>query len=178
MVLKLKTCCHCKEIKPILEFWKDSSKSDGIHHNCKVCGNKMSKQSYRKKRAEHGKEVIPRANRTPEEQRKVLVERAKKYREKRLTIQPDYRAVENRRALARKIGINPDVIEEHYKKQFMKQQAHCAICGKVTESLCIDHDHNTNELRGLLCGKCNVGICWFDDNSEFCKNAGQYLTVY
>lgn len=109
------------------------------------------------------------------------IKAAADYRKRRLELQPDYRAVESRRALARKIGISPEILEEHYKKQFMKQQAHCAICGKITEQLCIDHDHNkTGEesLRGLLCGKCNVGICWFDDNSKFCENAGKYLTNY
>lgn len=59
----------------------------------------------------------------------------------------------------------------------------CAICkagieewgGEKGNTSCIDHDHKTNKVRGLLCSKCNLGIGMFEDNSENLKNAIEYL---
>jgi hypothetical protein len=42
-------------------------------------------------------------------------------------------------------------------------------------SLAIDHDHITNEVRGLLCRDCNVMLGLVKDNTETLKNAIQYL---
>jgi len=35
-----KTCCHCKEIKPLSEFYKNRSTEDGYSGYCKVCHRK------------------------------------------------------------------------------------------------------------------------------------------
>lgn len=189
MVQKSKTCCHCKETKSVSEFWKDSGHKDGLHHNCKECGRSFCQKSHRKKAAAVGRQVLERPRLVDEQKEKTYYERNREavkkrtadYRRRRLVLQPDYRAVESRRAFARSIGISPDVVEEHYKRLFMKQQAACAVCGRVTEKLCIDHNHKKqgkDSLRGLLCGACNVGISWFNDNKDFCLNASTYLSDY
>lgn len=36
-----------------------------------------------------------------------------------------------------------------------EQNGSCAICGKASNALCVDHNHTTNEVRGLLCQKDN-----------------------
>lgn len=59
----------------------------------------------------------------------------------------------------------------------IKQGNRCAIC-KVDASvspLYVDHDHQTHELRGLLCHDCNSGIAYFDDNTQFLAMAMIYL---
>jgi hypothetical protein len=40
------------------------------------------------------------------------------------------------------------------------QSSRCAICGRTCEPLmlCIDHDHHSNRVRGLLCTSCNTGL--------------------
>lgn len=50
----------------------------------------------------------------------------------------------------------------------------CQICGSA-DKLCWDHDHNTGEFRGTLCGTCNTGIGMFKDDPELLKNAIAYL---
>jgi len=173
MVRKTKQCSKCKEVKDLSFFCKNNRSPDGHYSMCNGCRHKRYEQNAEK----HNKKAKLRYQKNREKR----IEQAAECRKKRLELQPDYRAVERRRALAKEIGISPDIIEEHYKKYFMKQQAHCAICGKITEKLCIDHDHNKTgkeSLRGLLCKKCNVGICWFDDNADFCKNASSYLEKF
>lgn len=46
----------------------------------------------------------------------------------------------------------------------------CAICGKEKDKLCIDHDHKTGEVRGLLCIKCNSNLGWYENNKEKINN--------
>ncbi len=78
--------------------------------------------------------------------------------------------------MAYKTGKTFDEVEAWFNKQWMKQQAQCAICGKVfCDDDCIDHDHDTNELRGLLCKLCNVGIGALKDSSAVCLKASEYL---
>ena len=57
------------------------------------------------------------------------------------------------------------------------QNHKCAICKNDIEYLSghLDHDHKTDEVRGLLCKWCNLGLGWFRDNPEFLKAAIEYL---
>jgi hypothetical protein len=41
--------------------------------------------------------------------------------------------------------------------------------------MCIDHDHTTLKVRGILCNKCNFGIGQLNDNIERLENAITYL---
>src|SRR4029077_14260982 len=49
---------------------------------------------------------------------------------------------------------------EEYNKLFISQKGCCDICGlhqnKVKQALCVDHNHITKEVRGLLCKRCNL----------------------
>jgi hypothetical protein len=58
----------------------------------------------------------------------------------------------------------------------------CKICGKPETAinkkyLCIDHDHGTLKVRGLLCDNCNKGLGCFKDDIEALKKAIEYLSV-
>ena len=58
----------------------------------------------------------------------------------------------------------------------------CAICGteepKGTSTLnrwYVDHNHVTDEVRGLLCSTCNTGLGNFYDNADTLRRAADYL---
>jgi len=52
----------------------------------------------------------------------------------------------------------------------------CEICGAEPErALCLDHDHQTGMIRGLLCRDCNIGIGMFSDDPKRLKAAARYL---
>jgi len=50
----------------------------------------------------------------------------------------------------------------------------CAVCGS-TERLCIDHCHDTEKPRGLLCHKCNTALGLLDDDVQRILKLSQYL---
>ena len=58
----------------------------------------------------------------------------------------------------------------------------CDICHRVPEvdskgrTLRVDHDHDTGEVRGLLCNGCNLLLGHAGDSIELLAAAIQYLT--
>jgi len=50
----------------------------------------------------------------------------------------------------------------------------CEVCGSK-ERLCIDHCHNTEKPRGLLCHKCNTALGLLGDDSQRLINLNRYL---
>jgi hypothetical protein len=73
----------------------------------------------------------------------------------------------------RKYGLT----SEAYKSIFVKQNKKCAICKmklKKGKKTCIDHCHNTNEVRGILCWNCNVGLGHLKHNPTWLRQAALY----
>jgi len=76
-----------------------------------------------------------------------------------------------------RIKYNYGLSEEEYLKLFENQNHICPIC-KVklnTVKACVDHDHITGKVRGILCDKCNKGIGHFEDNIKLFENVIIYL---
>ncbi len=68
--------------------------------------------------------------------------------------------------------------------EMLEKQGHvCAICGRhetkihkgTPASYSVDHDHDTGQIRGLLCSTCNSGLGHFFDDIELMRNAINYL---
>jgi hypothetical protein len=51
---------------------------------------------------------------------------------------------------------------DDYNKMFKQQKGKCAICKRhqndLTRTLCVDHNHKTNQVRALLCVTCNTDV--------------------
>jgi hypothetical protein len=77
-----------------------------------------------------------------------------------------------------KYNISKDELQELLNKQNYS----CAICSRSQDDLeyrlYLDHCHNTNQNRGLLCRECNSGIGHFKDNPLFLFKAIRYLQLY
>lgn len=54
------------------------------------------------------------------------------------------------------------------------QERKCAIC-RVEICLVPDHDHDTHQLRELLCNKCNLVLGLVGDNEDILAAALEYL---
>jgi hypothetical protein len=105
-------------------------------------------------------------------------ERERKYylanREKKLQYQKAWAANNKDRTAVHKIKYNYGLTEEAYSLLIIQQDYKCKICNKE-EKLHIDHDHNTNKIRGLLCGKCNKALGLFQDDPANLDKAAAYL---
>ena len=70
-----------------------------------------------------------------------------------------------------------------YNSLLEKQNGVCAICSLPQKSkrntrFCVDHDHTTGEVRGLLCDSCNRGIGLLKDDSRLLDKAAKYLRSF
>lgn len=89
------------------------------------------------------------------------------------------RAYNRRRNLRLKYGVSL----EDYERMMADQDGVCAICRQPesisrtngSKPLAVDHDHDTGDVRGLLCGKCNTGIGQFGDDPVLLRQAIEYL---
>ena len=65
-----------------------------------------------------------------------------------------------------------------YETLLEEQNGLCAICSTNCSSgrrLCVDHNHKTGKVRGLLCGNCNKGLGSYMDSVKLLKQAIKYL---
>lgn len=68
------------------------------------------------------------------------------------------------------------ISEEKYQELLQKQDHRCALC-KKRKRLCVDHDHETGEVRGLLCISCNALLGHFEKNTALLLAVLQYLGI-
>lgn len=70
-------------------------------------------------------------------------------------------------------GISKDDFDSLYKAQKGK----CVICDqkKTEKEMVVDHDHSTENVRGLLCSSCNLMLGHGKDNPKVLINAARYI---
>ena len=83
----------------------------------------------------------------------------------------DIRRDQNMRRL---YGISLDT----YNEMFAEQEGCCACCGRhqtnFTRALSIDHDHETGEVRALLCTHCNTAYGSLNEDEERIRQLLRY----
>jgi hypothetical protein len=104
------------------------------------------------------------------------------YQANRRKQRPEHCAKQHRAAVLKMYGCDLYT----YQTLLEKQDHKCAICrqpetnvrkGK-TQSLSIDHDHDSKKIRGLLCANCNVAIGMLRDDITILESAIDYLKSY
>ena len=63
---------------------------------------------------------------------------------------------------------------EDYQAMQQAQNFRCAVCGSE-KRLCIDHNHHTGQVRGILCYKCNLAIGLLQDDPSIFDALADYL---
>ncbi len=68
---------------------------------------------------------------------------------------------------------------EQWNNLLLKQEGKCLLClqhiSELKHPLCVDHDHETNVVRGLLCRPCNSALGLFKDNPYVLHRAFRHL---
>jgi len=148
-----KECNSCHEEKALEDFHKRSISPDGLAATCRPCANRKTTE-WRKENPEK------RASQRAIAKRRYHEEgRGKQTRDQRL----QYR-----------YGIT----EKDFEAMEEAVGGKCEICRQecsARELLSVDHDHQTGEVRGLLCHHCNTGLGHFQDCPDLLQEAIRYL---
>lgn len=143
-----KICSKCEVEKPLSDFSNQKNAKDGKQQWCKPCHTAAFKIFYK-------------------ENKEVKYAKTQAWKKEH----PD--RVKHHR-LKEAYGITL----EDYDRMLKDQSGVCKICAKTPgkRALCVDHDHKTGAVRGLLCDQCNFALGHFNDNPVLLKNAIKYLT--
>ena len=79
------------------------------------------------------------------------------------------------RELIRRYGIT----HQEYLDMLAEQDHRCAVCGlhetkNFNGVLCVDHNHETGKVRGLLCNPCNKALGLAMDSAEILYKLYKY----
>ena len=164
----MKRCTKCGIDKPLTEFYAAKGTRDGLRGDCKACFRSRAKARYPEVRDQ----AIARA-------RKWREDNIERFREnqRRMRSTPEGRERQRRYHLLSTFGLTL----EEYDEMLAAQGGVCQLCGRPpTEgiSLHIDHNHETGDIRGLLCFRCNNALGDFDDSPERLMSAVAYLLSY
>ena len=61
-----------------------------------------------------------------------------------------------------------------YDLLMLRANGKCELCQTPAEKLCIDHDHSSGKIRGILCDRCNKALGAYEYIAQF----GSVLTNY
>ena len=163
-LIQEKYCARCETRKPLTEWYRNSGSKGGYSSICKKC--------ERAKRLETGGTKRPKEKLCPACK---TVKPISDFHGNRMS-------VDGAASCCIDCGIwrhafkRYRITKEQYVAMFLKQDGKCAICGKPSvDRLFIDHDHNTNKVRGLVHANCNKGIGLLGDSPEICQAAAEYL---
>lgn len=154
-----KTCSSCRLTKDASEFYKTDT--GRLRHLCKECysdHNREQRIKHHQKRSEYARATGTKW--TPESREKYKLPKDEQF----------FAYAE------RSYGVS----RQRYEEMWAAQGGVCAICRREcnrsnSDRLCIDHDHGTGQVRGLLCFKCNVGLGRFDDDVLLMESAIDYI---
>jgi hypothetical protein len=161
------TCKYCGITTTVNNFVRKRRTRLGYLRVCKAC---------------HSKDVCTRLARRLKLYPELREIKNQKHRD-RYKIDPKFRQrcldiskkCRRKNHLKTKFGLTLDDVANMRKQQNNK----CAICFvSFDETPCIDHNHTTGQVRGLICASCNLGLGKFKDNSMLLLQAAQYLRKY
>jgi len=165
-----KRCPRCKLEMVIDSFPRNRSKKSGYGCWCKKCENESSKK-YQSENKEKCKEAWARYRIKHREKR---LEYCREYRKNNPEKFKEYDKIGNQKKRQKLYGISP----EQFDTLLENQGDRCIVCSTNSpgkKGWCVDHCHETGRIRGILCGKCNMGIGLFDDSTEILKKVISYL---
>lgn len=185
-----KACTKCGLIKPYRFFIKVPKGADGYHNYCKPCYiDRYGKDNH--KRIHPYTE--PQIERFPDGHKRCVTCKEikalkdfcydKRNRDGRGACCREckrFSKEELRKRTLLKYGITP----EEYEAMVVEQNGACACCGKPEtvldpkgniRPLSVDHCHQSNALRGLLCTRCNTALGYMGEDPDRARALLKYI---
>lgn len=153
-------CTTCNKDKDINEFGIFRGKTN---KTCKTCRDRRNRAYSGDSNSSYNKE---------------------KYADyyKKVKTEPWFLETRFRNRIKRKYGITL----EFFNSMLNKQKNKCAICsikltvnktvGGQNTDACVDHNHKTKKVRGILCRRCNVALHYLEDY-KYINESLNYLRV-
>jgi len=175
--MNTKICNICKIEKLATEehFYEGSCK-DGLASSCIDC-HKIYMKNWRAR----NKDRIRKARKQYyQKHKKEAIQYQQNHKEQMKIYDKKYRQRHSDRIKNKNLKYIYGITLEDKKKIYKNQNNKCKICDNFFDInlLKIDHNHLTNEIRGLLCNKCNAGIGFLQENLKILQNAINYLKEY
>lgn len=150
----MKICSTCGIPKEESEFYLHGRSRPGLlRRNCKKCcylaSDREANNARQKKYAALNREKVNAkqlARHRNNPQRTAEIARLSKY------------------------GVTP----ERYMQLREEQKDSCAVC-KLPKKLCVDHNHSSGQVRGLLCQTCNRALGMIKDSVSIAEALVEYL---
>jgi hypothetical protein len=151
-------------------------KSKAMEKQAKLEYDKAWKAAHPEKQVQYRREW---RGRNPEKRHEEYIKNKEKVLEQnkawRASLTEEQKDTMQWRAKLRRYGITL----EDYNAMFAEQGGKCAICGahqsELPAPLFVDHNHETGQVRKLLCRNCNLVLGFARDNIEILKVAISYL---
>lgn len=162
---KIRVCTKCGmmglEHHDFYIRWRSRENRYTYRHKCISCNTNRA-VAYKEKYPERVKETnkVWRAN-----NKDVKAEYNRRY-----NLQ-NQEAIKNNRYIYKY-----NITLEEFRCMVAQQGGRCRVCDEQEgESLHIDHNHATGEIRGLLCKSCNMALGLFNDDAKSLQGAINYI---
>lgn len=137
--LALKICTACDKSLPLDDFHREKRSATGYQRWCRDCSNNYRRDVYAA--------------------RPAVRQRSKEARQRQYVKNPQHVIQRTRKnEMLKKYGLS----WEQYQALLLLQNNRCALCEtdepRGQGSWHIDHNHDTGEVRGLLCHPCNTSL--------------------
>lgn len=168
----MKVCALCRQNKPLSDYAIRSRNYGGtrktIYFRCRPCQRAKMKEWHAKN------PEYRRMQNTPYQRkwREANPEKVKAYSDNRFDKRREYN-------LLKKYNLTID----QYNQMFQDQGRACAICKSPTANAGrygwhVDHCHETETVRGILCHGCNIGIGNLRHRPDVLRAAAEYLEAF
>lgn len=178
-------CSSCQLWKSIDDYYKCSNTWHGRQARCKECSKENKRRGTplgrpREIEREDGRIRCSTCRdwKPPEEYHKSKSQRNGLQSYCKVCAKARQNREHNHKAHIKKVyGLTTG----EYQAMLVAQSGSCAICNleyNPERRLCVDHDHDTGSVRGLLCVSCNTGLGALGDDPVRLAAALRYLAKH
>ncbi len=175
-----KRCPSCGELLPATAFGRNKNLRDGLSFYCLACNRERNRAWYRESRRKLGLDVrdyswIPDGFRwCPSCQQAVAHEDYVRNAGTASGFGSRCRACDSAANSNAYFYRKYKMTRRQLETLRAAQGDSCAICGEPQPQH-LDHDHDSGEVRQLLCQRCNQGLGLFRDEPIYLRAAADYV---